>query len=86
MVTRVCEKLIEVEEEGLGLVRSCEDVPKWARVRQLSLGFDEEGRLCKVVYWRWNGPGDQDEKDDEKFFWLGEFLERLGRDTYSVKA
>ena len=86
VVAQVCEKLIEIEEHGLGLVKSCEDVPDWARVKQLRLGFDGDGRPCKVIYRRSNGPGDQYGSDNEKFFWIGEFSERFGRGTYPVGA
>ena len=60
VVAQVRQKLIEVEEEGLGLVKSCEDVPRWTRIGRLNLGYDVEGRPCKVIYERSSGPGDQD--------------------------
>ena len=50
VTAQVCRKLIDVEEEGLGDVRWCEDVPRWARIQQVKLSLDAEGRLGKITY------------------------------------
>ena len=53
---RVCEKLIQVEEEGLGIVTKCEDVPEWARVQLIKTHFDREGRLGSINCTRYRNP------------------------------
>ena len=77
VVAQVCEKLIEIEEEGLGVVRSCDDVPKCARVSQLKMNFDEEGRPRKIIYRRSKGPSDLEGVGAKQFFWIGEFARPL---------
>ena len=49
---RVCSKLIEIEEKGLGQVTRCEDVPESARVSGVKVIFDSEGRLGAIAYRR----------------------------------
>lgn len=63
---RICEKLVNIEEEGLGEVTCCEDVPEWARVRSVQMGFDMEGRAGKISYRRHNGVLGLDEADYEE--------------------
>lgn len=38
----VCERVIEIEERGLGIVRSCSDIPEISRVRVTSILIDME--------------------------------------------
>ena len=65
---QVGEKIISLEEEGLGLVASCHDVPEWARVKAVSVDFDMEGRLGTIKYTRQRGPNDPE---------LGEYIENV---------
>ncbi|KAG8526874.1 uncharacterized protein KY384_008303 [Bacidia gigantensis] len=46
------EKIISLEEESLVSVTSCHDVPEWARIRNVDVEFDVEGRLGKIKYTR----------------------------------
>ena len=55
---QVGERIISLEEEGLGLVSSCHDVPDWARVKAVNVDFDMEGRLGKIKYKRQREPND----------------------------
>ena len=52
MTARVCERLIQIEEEGLGLVTSCHDVPDWARIESVRVEFATEGRVGSIVCTR----------------------------------
>ena len=52
MAARVAERLIQLEEDGLGEVTRCEDVPDWARLSAVEVKFDYLGRLGMVKYSR----------------------------------
>ena len=52
MTARCAERVIEMEEAGLGTVTCCEDIPKWNRVTDVVVQFDSEGRLCALSYGR----------------------------------
>ena len=52
MTARAAERVIEMEEAGLGTVTRCEDVPNWNRVTDVVVQFDSEGRLCALSYGR----------------------------------
>ncbi len=52
MTARAAERLIEMEEAGLGNITCCEDIPKWNRVTEVIVQFDSEGRLCALNYRR----------------------------------
>jgi hypothetical protein len=49
---RVAQRVIEIEEEGLGEVRSCNDVPDWARISNVKPTFDRDGRKATLNYSR----------------------------------
>lgn len=49
---RVVEKLISLEEQGLGAVEKCQDVPDCARLNEVNVTFDIEGRLGTIWYKR----------------------------------
>jgi len=50
LTARVAERLISIEEEGLGEVTCCQDVPDWARISAVDVQFDLEGRVGTVGY------------------------------------
>lgn len=52
MTARAAERVIEMEEAGLGTVTCCEDIPKWNRVTHVVIEFDSEGRLSALTYGR----------------------------------
>ena len=52
MTARAAERVIEMEEAGLGTVTCCEDIPNRNRVINVVVQFDSEGRLCALSYGR----------------------------------
>ena len=54
----VAERLISIEESGLGNVTCCEDVPDWARISDLHVKFDPQQRHATVTYSRQRGPSE----------------------------
>lgn len=56
LTARVAERLIGIEEAGLGNVTHCEDVPDWARISAVEVKFDLQGRLGAVKYSRQRSP------------------------------
>jgi len=63
---RVAERLISIEEEGLGPITSCKDVPDAARISSVDVKFDFHGRLRKVKYSRERNCGDKKREDFEE--------------------
>ena len=56
LATKAAEIVIAVEEEGLGNVTSCADIPDWARICDVKVNFDMEGRVGTVNFsWPKNG-------------------------------
>jgi hypothetical protein len=55
LVAKVAERLVEIEEEGLGEVKSCKDVPDWARISDVHPEFDPVGRRATLTYGRYGG-------------------------------
>jgi hypothetical protein len=53
LVGKVAERLVEIEEEGLGEVKSCQDVPDWARISGIHPVFDPVGRRANLLYSRY---------------------------------
>ena len=53
---RVAERLIGIEEAGLGKVTRCEDIPDWARISDVEVKFNWQGRLAIVRYSRQRSP------------------------------
>lgn len=49
---RVAERVVEIEEEGLGDVKSSEDVPAGARILNVQPNFEKEGGRAKLKYTR----------------------------------
>ena len=56
LAARVAEKLISIEEEGLGPLTSCQDVPDVARLNAVDVQFDLSGRLGTIKYSRIASP------------------------------
>lgn len=52
LTARVAEKVMDIEEEGLGNVTCAADVPDWARLSDVDVKFDLQGRLGTVKYSR----------------------------------
>ena len=44
LTARVCEKIMQVEERGLGQVNSCEDIPDCNRITKIDGNFDMQDR------------------------------------------
>jgi hypothetical protein len=56
LTARVAERLIHIEEEGLGNITCPQDVPDWARISDVSVKFDLQGRLGTINYSRQRSP------------------------------
>ena len=52
LVARVAERMVEIEEEGLGEIRSSSEVPDSARISDVDPIFDPEARRGIVTYTR----------------------------------
>ncbi|KIV80082.1 hypothetical protein PV11_07609 [Exophiala sideris] len=52
LAARVAEHVVEIEEGGLGIVKSCADVPDWARISDVHPVFDLEKRKAVLFYSR----------------------------------
>ena len=52
LTARVAERLIGIEESGLGNVTCCEDVPNWARLSDVNVKFDLHERHGIVTFSR----------------------------------
>ncbi|KAL6716715.1 hypothetical protein ACLMJK_006283 [Lecanora helva] len=63
IVARICERVVKIEEEGLGQVNCCEDVPEHARIQWTRVSFDVEGQPSKISYQKGRIPG-RDVRDD----------------------
>ena len=53
---RVAERLIGIEESGLGNVARCEDIPDWARISDVEVKFDMHERQGTVKFSRQRSP------------------------------
>ena len=49
---RVAQRVMEIEEVGLGTVQSCFDVPEWAGISDVDVHFDLESRQATIKYCR----------------------------------
>ena len=59
LTARVADRLIGIEEAGLGNVDRCEDVPDWARISEVEVKFDLQERLGTVKYSRQRSKSDK---------------------------
>ena len=56
LAARVAERLIGIEESGLGNVTRCEDIPNWARVSDVEVKFHLQKRHGSVRFSRQRSP------------------------------
>jgi hypothetical protein len=49
---RVCTRIMQIEEEGLGPITRCEDIPGWARISDIELDIDLQARRFIMKYRR----------------------------------
>ena len=56
LAARVADKLIGLEEDGLGLIKCCQDVPDEARLNCVDVSFDPSGALATIKYSRVSSP------------------------------
>ncbi|KAL8822855.1 MAG: hypothetical protein Q9191_006418 [Dirinaria sp. TL-2023a] len=52
MAAHVAERIMNVEESGLGEIKSCRDVPKWARISYVTASFDPMEKKVSLKYTR----------------------------------
>jgi hypothetical protein len=50
--SKVAQRVLDIEEAGLQNVRSCEDVPDWARISHVSPVFNPIERRATLTYNR----------------------------------
>lgn len=50
---KVCQRVMETEEQGLGIVTRCDDIPHWARVFDVSITFNLQAREVSMQYRRY---------------------------------
>ncbi|KAL8922271.1 MAG: hypothetical protein Q9208_005241 [Pyrenodesmia sp. 3 TL-2023] len=52
LTARCAERIVKIEEEGLGEVKSCADVPDWARVSDIEVTLDQSESRGFITYSR----------------------------------
>ncbi|KAL8921196.1 MAG: hypothetical protein Q9172_004158 [Xanthocarpia lactea] len=52
LTARVCERIMNLEEEGLGEVKTAADVPEWRRIIDIQVAFDLEARRGEIKFLR----------------------------------
>ena len=52
MAAQVAERIMTIEESGLGEVRNCKDVPDWARISDVHASFDPMEKRASFSYSR----------------------------------
>lgn len=52
LTARCAERIVKIEEEGLGEVNCCADVPDWARISDIEVTFDQLERRGFITYSR----------------------------------
>ena len=55
LTARVAERLIHIEEEGIGPITCAEDVPEWSRIPDVEVKFDQYSRVATIHYTRSHG-------------------------------
>lgn len=48
LTARVCERIMNLEEEGLGEVKCAADVPRWRRISDIQVTFDLQARSGEI--------------------------------------
>ncbi|KAL8998895.1 MAG: hypothetical protein Q9169_002114 [Polycauliona sp. 2 TL-2023] len=56
LTARVCERIMKLEEEGLGEVTCAADIPNWRRVSDIDVTFDLQARRGEVKLSRLGSP------------------------------
>ncbi len=52
LTARVCERIMNLEEEGLGVVKGAADVPEWRRIIDIQVTFDLQARRGEIKFLR----------------------------------
>ena len=52
LTARVCERIMNLEEEGLGEVKGAADVPEWRRIIDIQVTFDLQARRGEIKFFR----------------------------------
>lgn len=66
---RVAERLVEIEEEGLGHIGCAEDIPHWVRLAGADVKFDPSGRRAFLQYIRNSSEGSGKDTVEEWIEW-----------------
>lgn len=56
LTARVAERVIGIEESGLGIITRCEDVPDWARISDVEVTFKAQECQGTIKYSRQRSP------------------------------
>lgn len=56
LTARVAERVIGIEESGLGIITRCEDVPDWARISDVEVKFEAQECQGTIRYSRQRSP------------------------------
>lgn len=59
LTATVAERVVQIEEAGLGEVRCCADIPDWARISNVDPKFDPVGRKATLKYLRLSNVDDE---------------------------
>lgn len=49
---KAAQRVLDIEEAGLQNLKSCDDVPGWARISNVSLAFDHAEKRAALTYNR----------------------------------
>jgi hypothetical protein len=52
LTSKMAQRVVDIEEAGLQGVKSCEDIPEWARLSNVSPVFDSAERRAMLTYSR----------------------------------
>ncbi|PMD29888.1 hypothetical protein L207DRAFT_503376 [Hyaloscypha variabilis F] len=52
LTSKVAQKVLDIEETGLTVVKTCEDIPDWARISNINVAFHPVGRKATLTYSR----------------------------------
>ncbi|KAL8646885.1 MAG: hypothetical protein Q9226_006671, partial [Calogaya cf. arnoldii] len=56
LTARVCERIMNLEEEGLGEVKCAADVPDWRRISDIQVTFDHQARSGEIKLSQFRSP------------------------------
>ncbi|CAO1606081.1 hypothetical protein XANCAGTX0491_009578 [Xanthoria calcicola] len=70
LTARVCERIVNLEEEGLGEVKCAADIPDWKRISEITVTFDLQARSGEIKFTRLrNRQSDSREPVTDVFEW-----------------